>query len=130
MLHVIYDGRCGFCVRALMVCRTLDVRGGLRFYDANAQMKIHSEFPELRDADFDNAMFAVDLDRSVTRGFFAFRRVLWESPLMWPLLPLFYFPGMRWIGPRVYAWVAKNRRLFGCATDVCDLSASPREPRR
>lgn len=128
MLDVIYDGQCGFCVRALKVCRAFDVRGALRFHDANARQQVHTLFPELLHADFDNAMFAVASDRRVTRGFFAFRRILWESPLMWPLLPLFYVPGTGWIGPKVYAWVARNRGRFGCVTDVCDLPHSPRDP--
>lgn len=128
MLDVIYDGQCGFCIRALRVCRALDVRGALRFHDATAREEVHSAFPELLHADFDNAMFAVVPDRGVTRGFFAFRRILWESPLMWPLLPLFYFPGTGWIGPKAYAWVARNRGRFGCNTDACDLD-SPQDPR-
>ena len=129
MLDVIYDGQCGFCVRALRVCRALDLRGALRLHDANARTQVHSGFPELLDADFDHAMFAVAPDGSVTRGFFAFRRLLWESPLMWFLLPFFYFPGTTWIGPKVYAWVARNRHRFGCGTEVCDQASSPRGPR-
>jgi predicted DCC family thiol-disulfide oxidoreductase YuxK len=121
MLHVIYDGQCGFCIRSLKVCRALDVRGALQFHDANMRKEVLVLFPELGQADFENAMFAVAPDRSVTRGFFAFRRIVWESPLMWPLLPVFYFPGARWIGPKMYAWVARNRRRLGCATDVCEL---------
>jgi predicted DCC family thiol-disulfide oxidoreductase YuxK len=120
MLDVIYDGQCGFCVRSLKVCRALDVGRALRFHDSHAP-KIRTTFPELKTADFENAMFAVAPDRSVTRGFFAFRRILWESPLMWPLIPLFYLPGSASIGPRVYAWVARNRRRFGCESDVCEL---------
>src|SRR5688500_3475635 len=110
MLHVIYDGQCGFCVRSLKVCRALDVRRALQFHDATARQQVFAWFPELSGADFENAMFAVAPDRRVTRGFFAFRRILWESPLMWPLIPLFYFPGMGIVGPRAYAWVARNRR--------------------
>lgn len=121
MLHVIYDGQCGFCVRSLKVCRALDVRGALRFHDANARPQIDASFPELATADFENAMFAVAPDRSVTRGFFAFRRILWESPLMWLLIPLFYLPGSGVIGPRAYAWVARNRRRFGCESEVCEM---------
>ena len=128
MLDVIYDGQCGFCVRSLKVCRSLDVRGALRFHDANALEKVHGLFPELANADFDHAMFAVAPDRRVTRGFFAFRRILRESPLMWPLLPLFYFPGSHAIGPRVYAWVARNRGKFGCESDVCELPPPARDP--
>jgi predicted DCC family thiol-disulfide oxidoreductase YuxK len=131
MLHVIYDGQCGFCVRSLTICRALDVRGALQFHDANARQQVIAAFPELRDADFDNAMFTVAPDRSVTRGFFAFRRILWESPLMWLFLPVLYFPGTGWIGPKVYAWIARNRRRFGCSTETCELPAPPsnRSPR-
>ena len=121
MLHVIYDGQCGFCIRSLKVCRALDLRRALRFHDASARQQVYANFPELTGADFENAMFAVAPDRSVTRGFFAFRRILWESPLMWPLIPLFYFPGAGIIGPRAYAWVARNRSRFGCESDVCEL---------
>lgn len=123
MLHLIYDGQCGFCIRAMNVCRALDVRGALRFHDANARQEVVAAFPELKEADFENAMFAVDPDRRVTRGFFAFRRILRESPLMWLLVPLFYLPGTRWLGPKVYAWVARNRGRLGCETDACELPA-------
>jgi predicted DCC family thiol-disulfide oxidoreductase YuxK len=121
MLDVIYDGQCGFCVRSLKVCRSLDVRHAFRFHDANARSRISASFPELASADFENAMFAIAPDRSVTRGFFAFRRMIWESPLMWPLIPLFYLPGAATLGPRVYAWVARNRRRFGCESEVCEM---------
>ena len=131
MLDVIYDGQCGFCVRALRICRALDVRRALRFHDATARARVHAAFPELARADFENAMFAVAPDRSVTRGFFAFRRVAWESPLTWPLLPVFYFPGSSWVGPKVYAWVARNRHRFGCESEVCELPPPPHElPRK
>jgi predicted DCC family thiol-disulfide oxidoreductase YuxK len=125
VLDVVYDGRCGFCVRSLSVCRALDVRSALRYHDANARPQVHAAFPELAGADFENAMFAVTPDRRVARGFFAFRRILWESPLMWPLLPLFYFPGSGLVGPKVYAWVARNRGSFGCESDVCELPPAP-----
>lgn len=129
MLDVIYDGQCGFCIRSLRLCRALDVRGSLRFHDANARQDVLAAFPELKDADFEHAMFTVAPDRRIARGFFGFRRILWESPLMWPLLPLFYFPGTRRIGPKVYARVARSRGRFGCATVACDLR-EPRHPGR
>lgn len=121
MLHVIYDGQCGFCIRSLKVCRALDVRGSLRFHDANARQQMIAAFPELAGADVENAMFVVAPDRTVTRGFFAFRRILWESPLMWPLIPLFYLPGASILGPRIYDWVARNRHRFGCDSEVCEM---------
>jgi predicted DCC family thiol-disulfide oxidoreductase YuxK len=121
MLNIIYDGECGFCRRSLAVARRVDVGRRLQFHDANDREAIRAAFPELGDA-----MFAVDETRQVTRGFFAFRRLTWESPFTWPLLPLFYMPGAGVVGPRVYAWVARNRRRFGCEAEACELPRSVR----
>jgi predicted DCC family thiol-disulfide oxidoreductase YuxK len=120
-VDVIYDGLCGFCVRSIRFARALDARGILRYHDANDRAEVDGRFAELADADFDNAMFVVDRERRVYRGFFAVRRIARALPLMWPLLALLYFPGSGWAGPKVYAWVARNRRRFGCESDVCAL---------
>ena len=117
MLDVIYDGQCSFCIRSVRICRALDLRGRLRFHDANAPLQISADVPELAHADFENAMCAVTPNRGVHRGFFAFRRVALECPPMWLALPVLYFPGSGWIGQKVYAWVARNRRRFGCASE-------------
>ena len=84
----------------------------------------------LAAADFDNAMFVVTPSGEVHRGYFAFKRLLRGMPLAWPLLPFFYIPGSSFIGPRLYGWVARNRKKFGCATDVCDVPPSPDKPSR
>ena len=120
MLDVIYDGQCGFCQRCVRFARALDTGGVVRFHDANARQQVLDRFPELQDADFENAMFVVTANRDVSRGYFAVRRIARAVVLMWVFLPLLYFPGTRWIGPRVYAWVARNRSRFGCDTEVCD----------
>ncbi len=126
MLDVIYDGQCGFCIRSLRVCQALDIRHRLRFHDANARQDISAAFPELAQADVENAMFTVGRDRRVHRGFFAFRQVALESPLMWLALPLLYFPGSAWAGPRIYSWVARNRGRFGCESEVCEMPPNGR----
>jgi len=120
-VDVIYDGQCTFCVRLLRICRAADLRRVLHFHDANARAQVHARFPQLAGADFDNAMFVVAPSQRVSRGFFAVRRIAAAVPPMWPLLALLYFPGSRWAGPKVYAWVARNRRRFGCESDVCDV---------
>ena len=118
-LHLIYNGQCLFCIRSLKFFRALDVKGMLKFYYAHDQGLVASKFPELRGADFDDAMFAVTEDQQVFRGFFAFRQIVWSSPLTWILLLLFYFPGSSFLGVRIYAWVAKNRLKFGCRSETC-----------
>jgi predicted DCC family thiol-disulfide oxidoreductase YuxK len=128
-VDVIYDGQCGFCVRLMRICRAVDVRRVLRFHDTNARALIHARFPVLAGADFDNAMFVVTASRRVYRGFFAVRRIAAAVPPLWPLLPLLHLPGAGWIGPKVYAWVARNRHRFGCESDICDVRpAASRRP--
>ena len=61
------------------------------------------------------------LQGAVFRGYFAFKEILRRLPLTWPLLLLFHLPGADAIGPRVYAWVARNRRRLGCTTETCEL---------
>lgn len=118
-IDIIYDGQCAFCVRSLRIVRHLAVWGLLRFVDGTDRPQVEVWFPGLRDADLDGAMYAVADGGRTYRGFFAFRRLLWASPLLWPLLPIFYFPGVRWVGPRVYAWIARNRRSLGCRSSTC-----------
>ncbi len=120
-LDLIYDARCAFCVRTLNIFRTLDAFGTLRFHDAHDLETLKKRFPILRGADVDEAMYVITEDERIYRGFFAFRRLAWSSPLTWPLVPLFCFPGSGFFGPRIYAWVARNRTNLGCQSEVCAL---------
>ena len=123
LLHVIYDGSCGFCIRALRVCQALDWRHRLSYHDSHDRAEIDRRFPQLADADFDSAMYAVDRGGRAFRGFFAVRRIAWETPALWLVLPLFYAPGAAIVGPRIYGWIASNRHRFGCASNSCALHA-------
>ena len=89
-VYVIYDGQCRFCIRSLKLFSAADIFKIFRFYDAHDEPSVAALFPELHGADFDNAMFVVTERRAVYRGFFAFRRMIWSSPLLWPLIPVFY----------------------------------------
>lgn len=130
-LDLVYDGQCGFCLRALRIVRTLDVFRRIHFHDAHDPRAIEA-FPGLSGLDLSEAMYAVTAGGTVHPGFFAFRRVVWLSPLLWPLVPLFYLPGSTFVGTRLYAWIARNRHRFGCQSEVCGLPAGLGEslPRR
>lgn len=118
MLDVIYDGQCRFCKRSLDRVERLARRPLLRLHDANDREMIRARFPMLADEDTDHAMFVVTSRGEVFRGFFAYRRMLWESRRLYAFLPLFYAPGAALVGPWIYAWVARNRRHFGCSLDA------------
>jgi predicted DCC family thiol-disulfide oxidoreductase YuxK len=126
-LDLIYDGQCGFCVRSLRIVRAVDVFRRIRFHDAHDTRAIETAFPELSGRDLNEAMYAVTAAGMVHVGFFAFRRVMWVTPLLWPLVPLFYLPGSTFMGTRLYAWIARNRYRFGCQSEVCGLLSEPGE---
>ena len=123
-LHAIYDGDCAFCTRSLNILGLADVQHRIERHDARRRDLVLARFPQLAGADLDDAMFVVDPDGRVYRGYFAFKRLLRGLPLAWPLLLCFFIPGADVVGPRVYAWVARNRRRFGCASDACELPPS------
>jgi predicted DCC family thiol-disulfide oxidoreductase YuxK len=128
VIDIVYDGGCGFCVRALLIVRGLARRDVFRFHDANDSETVLARFPMLAGADTELAMFAVTEGGEVFRGFFAFRRMLWASPWLAPLLVLFYAPGASLLGPRIYSWIARRRRSLGCAAAACGVVAPRRAP--
>jgi predicted DCC family thiol-disulfide oxidoreductase YuxK len=123
-LNIIYDGQCGFCVRSLQIVRRLDLYGTLRFYDSH-RPETAATFPVLSGVNVDEAMYTIVQGEPLYTGFFAFRRLVWNSPITWMLLLVFYFPGAGFFGPRIYAWIARNRNSFGCQSNVCDLTSPP-----
>ncbi|HEY3038996.1 MAG TPA: DUF393 domain-containing protein [Pyrinomonadaceae bacterium] len=123
-LNIIYDGHCGFCIRSLRIVSVFDLFSSFRFHDSH-QPETLARFPKLRGADTDEAMYTLVEGEPIYRGFFAFRRLIWNSPLMWLLVPIFYFPGAGFFGPQIYSWVARNRTRFRCQSDVCDFRTPP-----
>ena len=101
-LDVVYDGQCRLCRRSLDALQRLARRNVFRLHDANDREMIRSRFPKLADADTDRAMFVVTPRGEVFRGFFAYRRMMWESPWLYPLLALFYAPGAALVGPWIF----------------------------
>jgi predicted DCC family thiol-disulfide oxidoreductase YuxK len=120
-LAVIYDAGCAFCVRALTLLRRASPPGAFSFHDGNDRRAIAGVFPMLGGASTEEAMVVVSPSGEVFRGFFAFRRMLRESPRLRILLPLFYLPGAALVGPRLYGWIARRRRRLGCASGAHDL---------
>jgi hypothetical protein len=67
--------------------------------------------------------------RRVYHGFAALRWLAWRLPLLWPLAPLLYLPGIPSLGQRLYLWIARNRfRLVPCHGGVCTLPTPTMTP--
>jgi predicted DCC family thiol-disulfide oxidoreductase YuxK len=107
---IIYDGECGFCRSSIRLVQVMDLWGKLEYVPGDKGMS------EMR----------LDLpDGKTYGGFFAFRRISWMLPMLYPFIPAVYFPGAGILGPAVYRWVARNRYFFpvfhSCADGKCRL---------
>jgi predicted DCC family thiol-disulfide oxidoreductase YuxK len=95
--RVIYDAHCGFCRSSVLMLKIMDLWGKLEYIPGP------KDLPEMRLYTTDDKTYG---------GFFAFRKIAWMLPMLYPMVPLAYFPGMGLIGPAAYQWVARHRYLF------------------
>src|SRR5438045_6850025 len=120
-LDVIYDAQCRFCLRSLRLLEWLAGDRLFRLHDGNDR-DVQSKFPVLARADTNDAMYVVTPRGEVFRGFFAFRRIMWESPRLYPFLPLFYALAAGLVGPKFRLFFARQNLTRGWrrhGTRVC-----------
>ncbi len=116
-IKVIYDGKCGFCRHSVALLEVMDLWGKLDLIDFH-QTDLERLHPLLTVQAANSQMHIVDQQGRLWGGFFAFRRLSWHLPMLYPMLPMLYFPGMGILGPGLYTFIAKNRFLFH-AGHVC-----------
>lgn len=107
-MEMIYDGRCGFCVRSMAWFLAFD---GLR------QIRIRNfrtdPSPVVSDAQLEEALYLVLPDGRALPGFEAYRYVVPRVPGMWWMIPFFYLPVIsRLVGRPLYNWVATHRSML------------------
>jgi predicted DCC family thiol-disulfide oxidoreductase YuxK len=104
-MEMIYDGRCGFCVRSMAWFLSFDGLGQIKIRDFRTNPS-----PVVADAQLEKALYLVLPDGRALPGFDAYRYVVLRVPGLWWQVPFFYVPVLsRFIGRRIYAWVAANR---------------------
>jgi predicted DCC family thiol-disulfide oxidoreductase YuxK len=123
--QVLYDGHCAFCRRSVALLRRLDWLGRLAYADARDPAQRPAGVALDPDRLLEE-MHVLSADgRRVYHGFAALRWLAWRLPLLWPVAPLLYLPGVPALGQRLYLWVARNRfRLVPCHGGVCTLPSS------
>jgi predicted DCC family thiol-disulfide oxidoreductase YuxK len=123
---VLFDGLCPLCRKVVGVLTRLDWRGRLHFQDCRDTARLPRTSPPLDPAKLLDEMHLVTPAGRVHAGYAAVRWIAWRVPLMWPLAPLLYLPGVPWLGHRAYLWVARRRyRLVPCNHGVCQLPPRP-----
>jgi predicted DCC family thiol-disulfide oxidoreductase YuxK len=104
-MEMIYDGRCGFCVRSMVWLLAFDGLGQIRARDFRSNPS-----PVVSDAQLEKALYLVLPDGQALPGFEAYRYLVLRVPGLWWQVPLFYVPVLsRLVGHPVYNWIAGHR---------------------
>lgn len=130
MVTAIFDGHCVICQSTRRTVKALDWLNRVEFVDLHQEHIISERFPAFNHEMLMGQIHVVAQD-GLYAGFDGTRRMLRELPLGWPLWLILQLPGMNWLGPRMYAWIARRRyavnRFFGveldddCVDGVCKL---------
>jgi predicted DCC family thiol-disulfide oxidoreductase YuxK len=120
---VLYDGQCPFCKATVKLLQRLDWCHRLHFQDCRQVEKWPTTPTPLSLERLLEQMHVVTSDRCrVYAGYAAFRWLAWRLPLLWPVAPWLYLPGVPWLGQRVYLWIARRRyQLVPCRDGVCTI---------
>jgi predicted DCC family thiol-disulfide oxidoreductase YuxK len=104
-MEMIYDGRCGFCVRSMAWLLAFDGLGQIRIRDFRTNPS-----PIVSDAQLEKVLYLVLPGGRALPGFEAYRHVVLRVPGLWWLVPFFYVPVVsRLFGHPIYNWIAANR---------------------
>jgi predicted DCC family thiol-disulfide oxidoreductase YuxK len=127
-LCVVWDDTCAFCARSIRIIARLDVCGLVHPVGASQIATMPDVWTQGWSAeDGQRGLWCKPIGINTTTplkstpclGFKAVRRLGWVLPLTWPVFWLGYVPILSWIGELIYAWIAKNRRRWGCESPVC-----------
>src|SRR5262249_55132942 len=93
-MEMVYDGRCGFCVRSM---------AWFLAFDGLAQISVRdfrtNPSPVVSDAQLEKALYLVLPDGRALPGFEAYRYVVLRVPGLWWQVPFFYVPVLsRFVG--------------------------------
>ncbi len=104
-MEMVYDGRCGFCVRSMASFLAFDGLQQLRTRNFRTDPS-----PLVSDAEMEKALYLILPDGRKLPGFDAYRFVVPRVPGMWWMIPFFYIPIFsRLAGRPIYYWIAANR---------------------
>ena len=111
-LILYYDGDCRFCTACVRCLSRLDWRDRISWEPWQNMASLPGG---LTSDDMGRAAYLEDDRGDIHEGFFAFRRLLVELPVLIPLGLLMWLPGLHLIGVPLYRLVARNRRtISGC----------------
>lgn len=121
--QLIYDGACGFCRASVQQLKIMDLFDRVDYLDYQSFPDLAALHPALNKEKAASQIHLIEPSGPLTGGFFAFRRLSLLMPMLYPAVPLLFFPGMGIVGPFCYKMIAKNRYLFHfnktCKSNAC-----------
>ncbi len=111
---MLFDGQCAVCRGSVAFLRRLDWLRRLAFVDIHDPAAAGQNL-ELESRGADGGDPCRDAGRRIVVGYEAVRHQVGQLPLLMWAYPLLFLPGVTWLGPRLYAWIARRRyRLNRC----------------
>jgi predicted DCC family thiol-disulfide oxidoreductase YuxK len=124
-MEMIYDGRCGFCVRSMAWFLAFDGLGQIKVRDFRTRPS-----PVVSDTQMEKALYLVLADGRALPGFEAYRYAVLRVPGLWWQVPLFYVPLLsRRVGHPLYDWIASHRSLLSAMGSRAAAGAARRQQR-
>jgi predicted DCC family thiol-disulfide oxidoreductase YuxK len=126
---VLYDGHCALCRKSVALLQRLDWFKRLGYLDVRDSERLQGVvLPVPPDRLLEEMHLLPQGGQKFYHGFTAFRWMAWQLPLLWPLVPFLYLPGMASLGQRAYLWIARNRfRLVPCHGGICKIGGRSQE---
>jgi len=110
---VIYDGVCGLCRGGIEWVSRRAVRGEFEFLPCQSAER-RARFPGIAEARCLEAVQLVLDDGRVLAGDAAIPEILRRLKGWRWLSVIFQIPGIRYLAPPIYAWVARHRYQISC----------------
>ncbi len=110
-IEILYDGQCPLCNRTVHVLGFFDLFARLEFLDfRRLDLAQYNERHKLTLTieDLDREMYVISRGQAYIR-YYGYRILALALPAFWPLCPLLFFPGVSWVGERIYGYIARHR---------------------
>jgi len=110
---LLFDGSCGFCKMSVQALQKMDLFSVLEYVNFYDYIDRNEPLPAgLTNDDVLRRMYLVEDSTDRYGGYVVFRRICWYMPMLYPLIPIIFFPGMGIAGPLLYDLIAKNRKCL------------------
>ncbi len=120
--RILYDGDCAFCRKSVSILQKLDWLRRFAYVNVRDTTQPLLEQPPILGAPLFDQMHVLTPRGRLYGGYASLRWLAWRMPLLWPVAPFLYLPGVAQLGDALYRWIARHRfKLVPCQHGVCQI---------